>query len=116
MLVFDTLRSLVYSARVFGRNFHLNLENSNILVVFGGSEEIINMGEVDIEEQAEILAEQVEWDEEKYSYDEFFDNVRSVVEDVANDFYKNSPTGEIDDWDMFEQELRSEFYNRYCED
>ena len=74
------------------------------------------MGKVDIEEQAEILAEQVEWDEEKYSYDEFFDNVRSVVEDVANDFYKNSPNGEIDDWDMFEQELRSEFYNRYCED
>ena len=77
---------------------------------------ITNMGKVDIEEQAEILAEQVEWDEEKYSYEEFFDNVRSVVEDVANDFYKNSPTGEIDDWDMFEQELRSEFYNRYCED
>ena len=73
------------------------------------------MGKVDIEEQAEILSEQVFWDEDKYSFDEFFENVKSVVSDVAEEYYKNSPTHEIEDWDIFEQDLVSEYNARYCD-
>ena len=64
------------------------------------------MGRVDIEEQAEILAEQVYWDEDKYSYDEFMAILKQVIEDVASYNYKMFD-GEIDDWDVFENDIRN---------
>ena len=65
------------------------------------------MGTVDVEEQAEILAEQVYWNEEKYSYDEFMAILKRVIEDIASYNYEKFDD-EIDDWDVFEYDIRCE--------
>ena len=65
------------------------------------------MGNVDIEQEVdEILRSDLfYWDGKNPSYEELQQIVRNVVTEVTESHYSMND-GEIDDWDMWEQDIR----------
>ncbi len=65
------------------------------------------MGTVDIEQEVdEILRSDLfYWDGENPSFEELEQIVRNVVTEVTESHYSMND-GEIDDWDMWEQDIR----------
>lgn len=65
------------------------------------------MGTVDIEQEVdEILRSDLfYWDGENPSFEELEQIVRNVVTEVTESHYSKND-GEIDDWDMWEQDIR----------
>lgn len=64
------------------------------------------MDRINVERLSEILAEQVFWDEERFSSEEFMAIIRKAIEDNIP-FYLDDD-GEIDDWEMFEYDARQD--------
>jgi len=71
------------------------------------------MGTVDVEQTVEevLRSDNILWDGETPSYDQMEEIIREVVIQITDNHYSMNG-GEIDDWDMWEQDIVCEVNDR----